>query len=220
MGRDLLVLLLSYVYLFAALGITEWLQRRQGYSVEFTRKAVHIAAGMTVVFLLFFENKLIGLIPPVSFIFINTYSYWKGTFQAMETGERGQLGTIYFPLSFAVVAWVLWPTRPLLVAALMPMTWGDALAAVVGKRWGKRQFRVLGSIRSLEGSLVFFLVSWVTTAIPLLLLPGSRFIGWSAVLVSMGVAAATTLTEALSPWGTDNLTVPAVSTLVLMLISR
>ena len=37
----------------------------------------------------------------------------------METGERGQLGTIYFPISFTVVAWLLWHQRPLVVAAVL-----------------------------------------------------------------------------------------------------
>jgi len=217
MTHDLLLLLLCYVYLFGVLGAAEWLRRRCGYSVEFTRKVVHIAAGMTAYFLLLFEHRSIGLIPPVSFIFINALSYWKGTFQAMETGERGQLGTIYFPLSFAILAFLLWDRRVMLVAALMPMTWGDALAAVVGRRWGRRRFLVPGGARSLEGSLTFFLVAWVVTALPLALLPGSQFAGGDALWAALEVAAATALVEAVSPWGVDNLTVPAVSALVLWL---
>lgn len=218
MSHDLVVLALSYVYLFAALGGAEWLRRRKGYTVEFTRKVVHIAAGMTAYFLLFFERRLIGLIPPVSFIFLNAISYWRGTFQAMETGEAGRLGTIYFPFSFAVLAWLLWDRQALLMASLMPMTWGDALAAVVGRRWGRRRFRILGSTRSLEGSLTFLLVAWVTTWLPLALLPISPFTTWGAFGVALAVATTATLVEALSPWGIDNLTVPAASGLVLVLL--
>lgn len=135
----------------------------------------------------------------------------------METGERGRLGTIYFPFSFAVLTWVLWSQRALLVAALMPMTWGDALAAVVGRRWGRRRFRVLGTTRSVEGSLTFLLVASVATALPLALLPGTPSPGWEAVPVALCAAAVTTLVEAISPWGTDNLTVPAASALTMVL---
>ena len=216
MKADLPVLILSYVYLFGVLGAAEGLRRWRSYPVDFTRKVVHIAAGMTVWFLLLFRYLPTALIPPVSFIFINAFSYWKGTFQAMETGERGNLGTIYFPISFSILTWLLWDQRPLLVAALMPMTWGDALAAVVGQRWGRRRFRVLGSTRSLEGSLTFLVVAWVATAIPLLLLPASPFSGWAAVGVALRVAAGAALVEALSPWGVDNLTVPAASALLLL----
>ncbi|HIE37852.1 MAG TPA: phosphatidate cytidylyltransferase [Anaerolineales bacterium] len=215
MTADLPFLILSYVYLFGTLAAAEGLRRWQGYPVDFTRKVVHIAAGMTVWLLLLFRHLPMALIPPISFIFINALSYWKGTFQAMETGERGNLGTVYFPLSFSILTWLLWNQRPLLVAALMPMTWGDALAAVVGRRWGRRRFRVPGSTRSLEGSLTFLAVAWMATAIPLALLPATPFPGWNGLIVALGVAAATAAVEALSPWGLDNLTVPAVSALVL-----
>ncbi|HEY76646.1 MAG TPA: hypothetical protein G4O00_10790 [Thermoflexia bacterium] len=213
--NDLLVLVAAYLYLFAALGIAEWLRRRQGYSVDFTRKVVHIAAGMTVLFLLAFQSRWMALIPPVSFIFINTLSYWKGTFQAMETGERWRLGTIYFPIAFAVLTWWLWETKSLLVASLMPMTWGDALAAVVGRRWGRRKFRVPGGHRTLEGSLTFLVVAWVATALPLAFVSGTPFPGWQALPVALAVAVGTAVVEAISPWGTDNLTVPAVAALIL-----
>ncbi len=213
--RDLPVLLGAYLYLFAALGAAEWLRRRQGYSVDFTRKVVHIAAGMTVLFLLAFRSRWMALIPPVSFVFINALSYWKGTFRAMETGERWRLGTIYFPIAFAALTWWLWETKPLLVASLMPMTWGDALAAVVGRRWGRRKFRVPGGYRTLEGSLTFLVVAWAATALPLAFLSGTPFPGWRAVPVALLVALTTAVVEAISPWGTDNLTVPAVSALIL-----
>lgn len=219
MAYDLGILAAAYAYLFSVLGVAEWLRRRRGYTVDFTRKVVHISAGMTALFLLAFRSRWIALIPPVSFIFINALSYWKGAFQAMETGERWRLGTIYFPLSFAVIAYLLWDARALLVAALMPMTWGDALAAVVGSRWGRHPFRVPGGTRSLEGSAVFLLTAWLATALPLALLPGSPFPGATAAWVGLIVAAATAAVEAVSPWGTDNLTVPAVSALILALLA-
>jgi phytol kinase len=217
MAPDAWVLILVYVYLFGTLGVTEWLRRRQGYSVEFTRKVVHICAGMTAFSLPFFESRWLALIPPLSFVVINALSYWKGTFLAMETGEKGQLGTIYFPISFSVLAWFLWDDRALLVASLMPMTWGDALAAVAGKRWGRSKYRLLGTIRTIEGSAVFLATAWAATALPLAILPGSHFPGWNAVPVALGVALVTAVVEAISPWGIDNLTVPAVSALALVL---
>lgn len=220
MIEDLPILFGSYIYLFGALAGAEGLRRWRGYPVDFTRKVVHIAAGMTVWLLLFFHHLPMALIPPVSFIFINALSYWKGTFQAMETGERSNLGTIYFPISFSILTWLLWEHRPLLVAAVMPMTWGDALAAVVGRRWGRHHFRVPGSKRSLEGSLAFLLTAWVATALPLALLPTSPFSAWMATLTALKVAAGATLVEALSPWGLDNLTVPAASALLLAWLAR
>ena len=158
----------------------------------------------------------LAVISPLAFVAINALSYWKGTFKAMETGEKGQLGTIYFPISFAALIWLLWGQPALLVASLMPMTWGDALAAVLGRRFGQRRYTVAGSTRSLEGSAVMFFVSWVATLVPLLLLPAQPIAPLVAVVAAAVTALAATVVEALSPWGIDNLTVPAVSALLLV----
>ena len=219
MSRDIIALLASFIYVFAAIGVAEGLRKWRGYSVEFTRKFIHIAVGLWAYgTVLLFESRTFAIIPPLAFVAINGFSYWQGTFKAMETGEKGQLGTIYFPISFVALVWLLWGRPHLLVASLMPMTWGDALAAVVGRRIGRRHYTVAGSTRSLEGSLVMLLTSWVATLVPLLLLaPGPVNLA-----AAMGTAAVTALgamvVEAVSPWGIDNLTVPAVSALVLVLM--
>lgn len=220
MSHDGIALIASFVYVFAAIGVAELLRKWRGYSVEFTRKFIHIAVGMwaygTVIL---FERRVFAIIPPLAFVAINAFSYWRGTFKAMETGQKGNLGTIYFPISFAAIIWLFWGRPHLLVAALMPMTWGDALAAVIGRRIGRRRYTVLGSTRSLEGSAVMLLAGWIAALAPLALLAASSDL-WTA----MGVAAATALgaavVEGISPWGIDNLTVPAVSALILALLAR
>ena len=168
---------------------------------------------------LLFESRTFAIIPPLSFIFINAYSLWQETFKAMETGDKGQLGTVYFPLSFVLIVWFLWDQPHLLVASLMPMTWGDAMAAIVGKRIGRRKYSVAGGKRSLEGSLTMFLVSWVATLIPLLLLPTDALGLMTVMGVAAATAAAATAVEAISPWGLDNLTVPAASVGILLLLA-
>ncbi len=217
MSRDAIALIVSFVYVFAMIGVGESLRRWRGYSVDFTRKFIHIAVGMWAYgTVLLFTSRAWAIIPPLAFVAINALSHWRGTFKAMETGERWKLGTVYFPLSFAVVIWFLWERPELLIASLMPMTWGDALAAVAGRRIGKHRYTILGNTRSLEGSAVMFLAGFVATLIPLVL------IGQVALPTAMGVAAATalaaTIVEAVSSWGIDNLTVPAVSAVVLVLL--
>ena len=218
MSQDTIALIASFIYVFAMIGIAEGLRKWRGYSVDFTRKFIHIAVGMWAYgTVLLFERRIFAIIPPLAFVAINAFSYWQGTFKAMETGEKGQLGTIYFPLSFAAIIWLLWGQPHLVVVSLMPMTWGDALAAVIGRRVGKRLFSVAGSTRSLEGSGVMFLASWVATLVPLLLLaPASLSVGMAVVTAAV-TALGATIVEAISPWGIDNLTVPAVSVLVLTL---
>ena len=219
MSRDTIALFIAFAYVFAAIGVAEMLRKWRGYPAEFTRKFIHIAVGMWAYgTVLLFERRTFAIIPPLAFVAINGFSYWRGTFKAMETGEKENLGTIYFPISFVALIWLLWDRPHLLVASLMPMTWGDALAAIVGRRIGRRHYTIAGSTRTLEGSAVMFLASWAATLVPLLLL-APESMNLTAVV---GIAAATALgaavVEAVSPWGVDNLTVPAVSALILVLM--
>jgi phytol kinase len=219
MSQDVIALIASFIYVFAMIGIAEGLRKWRGYSVDFTRKFIHIAVGMWAYgTVLLFERRVFAIIPPLSFVAINAFSYWQGTFKAMETGKKGRLGTIYFPISFTALIWLLWGRPHLVVASLMPMTWGDALAAVLGLRFGRRSYTVMGSTRSLEGSAVMFLVGWVATLAPLLLLAPSPLGPLAALTAAAVTALGAALIEALSPWGIDNLTVPAASALILVLM--
>jgi phytol kinase len=217
MSLDAIALIASFLYVFAMIGAGEGLRKWRGYTVDFTRKFIHVAVGMWAYgTVLLFQRRGFAIIPPLAFVAINAFSYWRGTFKAMETGKKENLGTIYFPLSFAALIWLLWDRPPLVVAGLMPMTWGDALAAVVGQDFGRRRYTVLGSTRSLEGSAAMLFAGWVATFAALALVGG---IGpatalWVSAVTALGAAAV----EAVSPWGIDNLTVPAVSALILVLL--
>ena len=168
--------------------------------------------------MLLFETWYMALIPPATFVVINALSYWRGAIKAMELEGRGSLGTIYFPIAFAGVIYYFWSQPVLMVASMMPMTWGDALAAILGRRYGQREYGVLGFTRSMEGSLAMFLFSWLSTFLALLLL--SPFSWQMSLFYSLAVAIFATLVEALSPWHIDNLTVPLFSAALLHLIAR
>lgn len=220
---DYTALALSYVYVFSIIGLGEVLRRLGDRPLDFTRKFIHIGVGMWVLgTVLLFDTWYLALIPPLSFVAINAASYWRGIFTAMETGEKGQLGTIYFPISFAAVMYFFWSQPVLMVAAMMPMTWGDALASIIGQRHGHYHYVVAGNERSLEGSLAMLLCAWVSTTLALLVMPyllGRPPINWLlTILIGGAVAIVCTIVEALSPWGIDNLTVPAASVLILHLL--
>lgn len=219
--NDWLAVVISFLYVFLALGVAEALRKWRGYSVDFTRKFIHIAVGMWAYgTVLLFRQRCAAIIPPLAFVIINAISYRVGMFKAMETGEKGRFGTIYFPIAFAALIWLLWNRPHLVVASLMPMTWGDALAAVVGRRVGKHHYTICGSRRSLEGSLVMFFAGWLATSVPLLILANPPLGPGLAVGASALTALGAAVVEAVSPWGVDNLTVPAASALVLALSLR
>jgi dolichol kinase len=220
---DYTALVLSYVYVFGVIALAELLRRVGKRPVDFTRKFIHVGVGMWVVpTALLFETWYLALIPPATFVVINAVSYLRGTIGAMETGDRGDLGTILFPISFGALVYYFWPQPVLMVASMMPMTWGDAMAAIIGRRYGHYRFRTGRHTRSVEGSVGMLFWSWITTSLALFAMPylaGKPPIHWLLALIYGGaVAVVCTLVEALTPWGIDNLTVPAAAAVILNLL--
>jgi phytol kinase len=162
---------------------------------------------------------------------LNYIFYRQQTFKTMDT-EESTPGTVYFAVSITVMFVWLWRTGgaldrvPYAAAAVMAMTLGDAFASIVGKRWGKHFYTVWGHTRSWEGTAALAVTGLAGIALTLALLPGSALSpnsvplpGIGIVTVSLAGTAAAAISEALSPKGTDNLTVPLVSGSVMLLLS-
>jgi phytol kinase len=220
---DYTALVASYVYVFAVIAIGEFLHRVGGRPVESTRKFIHVGVGMWAVgAVLLFETWYMALIPPATFVILNAVSYFRGTFSAMESEDRGNLGTIYFPIAFAVLLYYYWSQPVLMVASMMPLTWGDAMAATIGQKYGHYRYAIGRTTRSLEGSLAMLFWSWVATSLALLIMPyltGKPPINWLLTLIYGGaVALVCTAVEALTPWGLDNLTVAAAAAFILSVL--
>lgn len=210
-------LVVSYVWVFAVLGAGEGLRLIFKLPRDFTRKFVHIGVGLWAIgTVLVFQNWYAAIVPPLSFIVLNYISYRREVFKAMEAADKSNLGTVYFPISFAIVIALCWARPAVIAAGLMPMTWGDALASIIGMRWGRRRYTVGGSTRSLEGSVAMFVFS---LAAVFLVLWGGGTPPVTAGLYALVVAAVATLVEAVSVRGLDNITVPLVSALVLWLLT-
>jgi phytol kinase len=221
--NNLLAVAISFVYVFAAIGIAEGLRKAFRWPVEFTRKFIHIAVGMwSVGTALLFTDKWFAVIPPLSFVVLNYISYRRNTFAAMEHEDKSNLGTVYFPLAFAIIILLTFDvSKAMMVAALMPLTWGDAFAAIIGKRWGRHKYTIAGATRSIEGSVAMFAFSFVSVMLVFLLMEPLRGadVLW-AIVFALVTAAASTLAEAVSVRGLDNLLVPAASLLSLWLLTN
>jgi phytol kinase len=96
------------------------------------------------------------------------------------------------------------------------------MAGLVGKRYGHYRYTIAGRSRSVEGSVAMLFWSWITTSLALFIMPyllGKPLINWLLALIYGGaIAVVCTLVEALTPWGLDNLTIPAATWLLLDLL--
>jgi dolichol kinase len=164
---------------------------------------------------LLFKSWQMAVIPPLTFIVVNYVSYRLSIFKGIETKDKRNLGTVYFPISFAAVIALCWAKPEVVVASLMPMTWGDALAAIIGQRWGRHRYTALARSKSIEGSAAMFIGAFVSVSLALAAFGVTVATAAGAALV---VAFVATIIEALTPWGLDNLTIPAASALLLWLM--
>ena len=122
-----------------------------------------------------------------------------GALRASE--KHGLTSSHYLTLTACILAWSVPP--PVGAAALAMQIVGDAAAAMVGRRFGRRR---LGG-KSLEGSAACFVGC---------ILAGAVFLP-TRPLALAAAAAAATLVEALPLGVDDNLSVPLVAALVLRL---
>jgi phytol kinase len=229
--HDLLGLTASYAYAISLIVLAEWLRRAAGVRQEWTRKLVHIGAGMWIFGVLaLFDSWQIGVLPFATFIIANYLFYRYRIFGAMDA-QDGTPGTVYFAIALTLLFSWLWRPQgpidraPYAVAGALALTWGDALAALLGRRYGRHRYRIWGGERSLEGSAAMFAASATMIFLALALLPGSALCA-NAAPIEQGRAlqaallggGAATLAEAVSPHGTDNFSVPLVAAGMALLV--
>ena len=213
-------LIVSYVFIFLVIGISTVLQKKNVLKDEGARKFIHIGvAHWWIIAMVFFDNVYFAIIPPITFIILNYASYKMNLIKSMERGGKGNLGTVYFPISLLILVLltftdVIGASTYIGAIGILIMGYGDGLAAVIGKKYGKHP---LAFGKSFEGSITMFIVSFLVT-FTILVRYGSLV---SAVLVGLGVAIAGTVIELFTPKGLDNLTVPlgtAILAFILLLI--
>jgi len=189
---------------------------------EATRKIVHVGSGLMAMALpwIFTSAAPVLLACAICAGFVAVCGHTTllpARFKQVLGGvDRHPGGEYYFPLAIAILFPLSRGDLALYVIPVAILCFADAAAALVGTRWGVTRYFALAGRKSLEGSMAFLCVA---APISVLLLSILTDLGPGHVLVFAGwLALATTLVEAISTRGTDNLTVPLVAFLVLTLL--
>ena len=215
MGLNLVGLVASYAGIFSAITVAGTLLKRGLVTAASSRKIVHITVShWWLLMMATMDIFWVAVIGPVSFIILNLVSLKSGMFKAMEDPEPSRnYGTVYFPISLLVLVlavragWI-----PLWVGGIgiLVMGWGDGLAALAGIRFGKRSATIFGSRKSLIGTLVMFIASFMVTIVLTAAFDPGLTLG---LLVGRALATAVfaSMVELLTPFGVDNITVPILT---------
>jgi len=211
-----LVIILGFV------AFSEVLRKTFNISGENTRQFVHVGVGLLVISSPFiFKSPVLPSVLAGIFIILNTLALRAGQMKGMHTTKRFSFGTVFFPISFLILILLYWTSDPaVLIIGMLIMTLSDPLASIIGtKQKRPRTFTLWKDSKSIRGSLSIFISAFlITTAVlPILRnLQGNEMAPLiSLLLIGFTVAIVAALSESISFAGSDNLSMPLLSALML-----
>jgi len=225
---DIGLVVLVYVIVLLIIAISEYCRRRLNLGPLTTRHAIHLLAGMTLFFLPFFSDWYypflipvgIGLVTATSFIF-KKQSFMTTTMVDERKYSRAHaFGPLYYIISIGVLVALAWSYRHIVIASIMIMAWGDGGASTFTSLL-KRRHRYPNSDKTVEGSLIMFILSFLGALLAYTFSIHSGILSinvLTAVLTCLVGALVGTIVEAatvgpMKPF--DNFTVPFSSAIAM-----
>lgn len=194
---------------------------------EVFRKTLHlIVLGSLLILIYAFDTWWIGVLASLSFIvlvfpILALAEHIKGFGDVMVERNAGELKRhlmVAFGM-FAIEMTIFWgwqDDRLLTLAAIYAWGFGDAAAAIIGKRFGKHYLegqRIEGR-KTVEGTVAMFVVSFIVVSI-ILAVHGE--LPWHGVIMtSLLTAAASAAVELFTKNGHDTITCPLAATAVIL----
>ncbi len=213
--KDIILAIAFFLYPFFLLLLSNQLETI-GMRKDGSRKFVHISMGLVILFVPFFDHVWFALLPPFIFTIVNLIDYRFGFFSQIQGEERGNVGTILYPISYMILIAIFFHTSywGLAVLGILTMAFGDASASIFGRALGDSKYSVNGETRSYAGSIAMFITTFILTIL-LLVFYGPQM-GLSLKYLSLlatgfFIAGTATVVEALSIKGSDNITVPLMT---------
>lgn len=211
-----------FLIIMGFIGIADFLMKYLRVAPENSRKFVHVMVGILVSLAPFFLNSLYpvaGL--GVLFTFLNYIALKKDTFRGMHSTDRISYGTIYFPVAFTLLVLLFWERNIVIfIISMLILTFSDTAATIVGERLpAEKKFVLWHDRKSYLGSATFFavafLIVWLGFPLYTRLAGGGPLPTQHLLLMSAFTAFLSTVGEAVSRRGSDNLTLTLAAALGL-----
>jgi len=201
------------------MGLIAWWQKRSSPHPELSRKLLHLGMGVvTLSFPWLFDRPwpviFLALLAAVILYGVKSVKPLSANLgQVMGGVKRKSFGEFYFPLAVALV-FVLSNGDPVLYCLpVLVLTASDTGAALVGTRFGTKSYTTIDGIKSAEGSIAFFLITFAIIFGGLF--TASIMSPLKTLLTALTLSGLLTLIEAISWQGLDNLFVPLGSFVLL-----
>jgi len=202
--------------IFAILAISEILYKKKILHGEYLRKFVHILSAAFIAFWPWIISwRSIELIS-LAMLAVVIFNHRSKTIHISGNITRQTYGGMLLPIGVLACA-LLTDIKIFFALAVLHLALADGLAAVIGTAYGKKSgYRVFHQLKTLAGTMTFWLVSICILAPGLLFLPGSLSLTHYKLLV-LALPPVLAFLENLAVLGLDNVVVPVAVVLALQL---
>lgn len=226
-GSNLLVMAACYLYIVFVIIFSGALKRANLISTRTSRKFLHAMIGNLLLIMPHFTEAIYPFLVASPFIVVTFLATPYSPFQNLldRLGNLGELtevghstGPIMYAISYTLLSYLYGTSLYIVAAGIFPMAYGDSSAALIGMRYGTTKFRVFEE-KSLQGSLGMFLGSLVSLTLGMFYFSGIYgFTLGSQLIPIISVAFVTTIAEAISPRGLDNIFVPLLGAFTFIMM--
>jgi dolichol kinase len=216
MNSQLLWLSVFLLILVVLIGISELLHRKLGVKPEHSRKFLHISGGsMCLLFPSIFNSHWWLLVLAVIAFSILLITYRKKLLPSVHRTKRYSFGSVLFPIP-VYLCFLFAQLQQNFLFFYIPVSLlaiSDTAAEMGGNTWGHKTKQFFGGQKTLAGSISFFITAFLVCYIWLNVV--TLFPAPEAMKISIIISVSTAIAETITLHGWDNLSVPAVATVVL-----
>ena len=207
-----------FVTILFLVGLSEITLKKKWFSPQANRKLVHCIVGLATSSAPFiFTNNIQAITLAIIFIVVNAVTLKQDLFKGIHSQERFSFGTVYFPIAYFILLSFFWNYPEFIIISMIILAISDPLAAIVGESSkAPNNFTIWEDIKSVQGSIAFFVSTFI------IVFTASNFFEinissplYFALFVSLGA----TLGEMVSDSGSDNVSIPVLSILLMIFYS-
>ena len=217
MGSNLLVMGACYLYIVLIIVLSGTVKRSGLLDPKTSRKFLHAMIGNLPLIMPYFTESIYPFLVASPFILVTFLATPYSPFPNLldRLGSLGELteeghstGLVLYAVSYTLLAYLYGMSPYIVAAGIFPMAYGDSSAALVGAKYGKAKYRLFEE-KSVQGSIGMFLGSFVSLVLGMVYFSSVYGFSFTDQLVPiLAVSLVTTVLEAVSPRGLDNLLVP------------
>lgn len=218
-----LIFFFMYIGAFLViLAFSEISYKKWSIKADYTRKISHFVTTLSSLsFIYTFQSHWFVFALAVFSFLLLFIGKLKNSFKSIENVSRLTLGSYLLPIGiyFSFVVSTILNNKLLFVLPILILAISDTSAGLIGIIWNreKRKISVFGTTleKTIEGTFVFLITSFIISAITFLI---HGYCFPKIIALTLIIPLATTITELVSPYGSDNLSIPVVASTILVYI--